>query len=652
MSSLALTLTESNISIANNTSDVTVSVTVKFTDGWWAISETGSSMSVTCNGTTKTLKFPAYNIGANGSKNLGSVKFTGIKHNSDGSKSVKASASWTVPYSGGYKVSGSASKTLTKIARASSIASISGNTLGSAVTVNITRLDSSFTHTVTYTLGSITRSYTNQGTSCTFTPPLSDATQFPNTVNTSASIKVQTFSGSNAIGIAVTKNFNMNLPESVKPTISPLAIRRIDNEVPESWGVYVRTISQAQITIEGQGIYGSTITAYNISGGGFSTSSTSLTSGRLNTAGTINFTANVKDSRGRSAQSVAAITVVDYSNPSVSVKAERCNSDGSLNADGTYALVTAEYTYASVNGNNAITEKKMEVASYSNTIFNSGKAVVIGGNLSVDSTYTVKVNVVDRLGRSASAQAIIPTGAVTLDFKAGGKGIAFGKVAEQDQLIDSIWPIRSSSYLQAENLTCGKSSYNKTNIELYGATPFIDFHYNSSNADYTSRIIESASGTLSLNNVEAYSGSIKASNWFRSRGSTGWYNEDYGGGIYMEDNTWVRVYNGKSFYCSNAIKAGGELSTSGNLNPMGTINGPALRCGYVNITPVANTPTSIHVSVSFSGQPRLSVTGHSTVIGSTLKGVGTANASTSGFDIYVYRTNTTSTGINWIAVVG
>ena len=33
MSSLVLTLTESNSSVANNTSDVTVAVTVKFTDG-------------------------------------------------------------------------------------------------------------------------------------------------------------------------------------------------------------------------------------------------------------------------------------------------------------------------------------------------------------------------------------------------------------------------------------------------------------------------------------------------------------------------------------------------------------------------------------------------------------------------------------------
>jgi hypothetical protein len=41
-----------------------------------------------------------------------------------------------------------------------------------------------------------------------------------------------------------------------------------------------------------------------------------------------------------------------------------------------------------------------------------------------------------------------------------------------------------------------------TSIEIFGSstqqTPFIDFHYNNSTADYTSRIIESESGKLQI----------------------------------------------------------------------------------------------------------------------------------------------------------
>ncbi|MCE9679623.1 tail fiber domain-containing protein [Shewanella sp. AS1] len=43
--------------------------------------------------------------------------------------------------------------------------------------------------------------------------------------------------------------------------------------------------------------------------------------------------------------------------------------------------------------------------------------------------------------------------------------------------------------------------------------------------------------------------SVNCSNWFRSSGATGWYNGTYGGGIYMTDTTFVRVYGGKDFLC-------------------------------------------------------------------------------------------------------
>lgn len=56
-----------------------------------------------------------------------------------------------------------------------------------------------------------------------------------------------------------------------------------------------------------------------------------------------------------------------------------------------------------------------------------------------------------------------------------------------------------------------------------------------------------------------YSGSFYCGNWFRSSGATGWYNESYGGGIYMQDTTYIRTYNSKQFYCDSTITAGGNV---------------------------------------------------------------------------------------------
>ena len=49
-------------------------------------------------------------------------------------------------------------------------------------------------------------------------------------------------------------------------------------------------------------------------------------------------------------------------------------------------------------------------------------------------------------------------------------------------------------------------------VELYGATPFIDFHCANSNKDFTSRIIESKESVLSINGVTCSSSNLAANN--------------------------------------------------------------------------------------------------------------------------------------------
>lgn len=49
------------------------------------------------------------------------------------------------------------------------------------------------------------------------------------------------------------------------------------------------------------------------------------------------------------------------------------------------------------------------------------------------------------------------------------------------------------------------------------------------------------------------------SNWWRSTGNTGWWNETYSGGITMEDKTYVKVAGNKSFLIPNgSLKIGGN----------------------------------------------------------------------------------------------
>lgn len=80
--------------------------------------------------------------------------------------------------------------------------------------------------------------------------------------------------------------------------------------------------------------------------------------------------------------------------------------------------------------------------------------------------------------------------------------------------------------------------------------------------------LTSAVGTIHLNsetqvsNGELYvdsnvrASSVYTSNWFRSTGATGWYSQTYGGGIYMADSNWVRVYGGKNFFVEGRTQLG------------------------------------------------------------------------------------------------
>ena len=66
--------------------------------------------------------------------------------------------------------------------------------------------------------------------------------------------------------------------------------------------------------------------------------------------------------------------------------------------------------------------------------------------------------------------------------------------------------------------------------------------------------------------VDMNTNTIYASNWFRSRGTTGWYSEDYGGGWYMTDADWIRAYNGKGIRTNGNMFIGGYIQSNNIIN--------------------------------------------------------------------------------------
>lgn len=362
-----------------------------------------------------------------------------VTHKSDGSLSGYVKVYFDAPTTSGGWSPGSSScstgwTTCTTIARASSISGLSGNQLNSGVSVTIDRKSSSFTHKVEYKFvnsGWATAS-SNAATSCSFTPPLSLASQIPSATSGALTVRVTTYNGSTQIGSSVTKSINLSVPSTVVPNISGLTATRIDNGVPSSWGIYVKGISQVKITASGaSGSYGSTISGYSISGPGLYTNSSSGTSGQLSSTGTQTYTCTVTDSRGRKASKSVSITVVDYSYPSISMSVERCQSDGTKDASGTYLRVVINYEIASVSGKNSIASKSCSCNGVSNSSFASGTAFVLAANCSIGSHYVVNASIRDALGRTASASAEVSTAYRVLNVNKNKDGVAIGKFSEK-----------------------------------------------------------------------------------------------------------------------------------------------------------------------------------------------------------------------------
>lgn len=453
---LSVNWSESETNIANNTTKITANGSLSASNvGFDALYD-----SYAChlklywhdnNKNTDTLfatsgAFTTCGMGYGTRSVSGSITVT---HKSDGSLSGYVKVYFDAPTtSGGWSPSSSSCSTgwttCTTIARASSISGLSGNQLNSGVSVTIDRKSSSFTHKVEYKFvnSGWTTVSSNTATSCSFTPPLALASQIPSATSGALTVRVTTYNGSTQIGSSVTKSINLSVPSTVVPSISGLTATRIDNGVPSSWGIYVKGISQVKITASGaSGSYGSTISGYSISGPGLYTNSSSGTSGQLSSTGTQTYTCTVTDSRGRKASKSVSITVVDYSYPSISMSVERCQSDGTKDASGTYLRVVINYEIASVSGKNSIASKSCSCNGVSNSSFASGTAFVLAANCSIGSHYVVNASIRDALGRTASASAEVSTAYRVLNVNKNKDGVAIGKFSEK-----SAFEVNMNSY--------------------------------------------------------------------------------------------------------------------------------------------------------------------------------------------------------------
>lgn len=443
-----LTLTQVSQSVADNSSRVRI---------LWRSTQTGESY----NGYTKTATYevtaPGYELRDDVSYTLpkGTTKTIldrtlTIRHKADGTATVRVTTNMNTGISAGV-IKLDKSLTLDRIPRATTpTLSASSVYMGDKLTISLPRASSSFTHKLEYKFaGSGWVAITsNAGTSYTWTVPTSLANSLPISRSGQVTLRVTTMQGSTSIG-AKTLYFTAKVPADLVPTISTLTVTETDAEVLNSGvGRYIYGKSDIKITASASGVAGSDIVYYELTYGGKKYEdiykSTATWNIKPPAVGTdIKISVRAVDSRGsKSAAKTVTIDVYRYNRPAVSVlRAYRVNAAKEPADDGTQAVVEYAYSVTSLDGQNtanAVLSFAQSGASTFTTIRTStatseSRTHEVGVvYFSTDYEYDFRLVVKDIFGETYQTEVhtALPSGAVILDIKADGKGIALGKTAE------------------------------------------------------------------------------------------------------------------------------------------------------------------------------------------------------------------------------
>lgn len=456
--------------IAGNYSSVHVTAYLH-TNGYASMWGVSADATITINGES-AIEHPGINIGTNSAQKIWDHTYN-VGHNNDGTKTVGVKLSVGLN-TGGY---GSAMVAfdyrLPDIPRASSVSDMTG-TLGSAMTININRKVSSFTHTVKYYFGNLSGTIaTGVGTSCSWTPPLNLATQIPSASSGWGNITVDTYSGSTKIG-SKSAQLTLNVPTSMTPTLGSITLTDSNAAVKNllnTANTFAEIVSDIKVAFNSAtGVQGSTITDYHaeIVNKNQSTNANNGNLGLMKWNGSAQVKAWVVDSRGRSSNAVTtSITVLEYFLPTLTFTAIR--GDTNQSSDKIVVSRTAKIAPLKI-GNVQKNSFKLsfKTAPFGSTTYtaDTGAGVndkvtntltnskaTLSGTFDIGKSYEVYGVLEDALTSSGTVKAP-PVSPEKMVMGMAETAVSFGKFPENTNAVDSDWVFKyKNKEIQHHQLT-------------------------------------------------------------------------------------------------------------------------------------------------------------------------------------------------------
>lgn len=426
------------------------------TNGYASMWGVSADATITINGGS-AIEHPGINIGINSAQKIWDHTYN-VGHNNDGTKTVGVKLSVGLN-TGGY---GSAMVAfdyrLPDIPRASSVSDMTG-TLGSAMTININRKVSSFTHIVKYYFGNLSGTIaTGVGTSVSWTPPLNLATQIPSASSGWGNITVDTYSGSTKIG-SKSAQLTLNVPTSMTPSLGSITLTDSNTAVKNllnTANTFAEIVSDIKVAFNSAtGVQGSTITDYHaeIVNKNQSTNTNNGNLGLMKWNGSAQVKAWVVDSRGRSSNAVTtSITVLEYFLPTLTFTAIR--GDTNQSSDKIVVSRTAKIAPLRI-GNTQKNSFKLsfKTAPFGSTTYtaDTGAGVndkvtntltnskaTLSGTFDIGKSYEVYGVLEDALTSSGTVKAP-PVSPEKMVMGMAETAVSFGKYPENANAVDSDW---------------------------------------------------------------------------------------------------------------------------------------------------------------------------------------------------------------------
>ena len=448
-----LSLEQIGQSITNNTSKVRIK---------WTSQQTGSSYNnapgdkayyyITINGGTETEHTVAFTLPQNTTKTILDTTLT-VSHKADGTGSIKVRTWMDTEISAGV-ITQTKTLTLDTIPRASAVSAPSTGTLGTALKITIDRKSPSFSDKLYYKIGgnSAVQLTGYDGTAGTYswTPPVSLATNAPNSTQLVVTIITNTYNGSTYVGrseCAVT----LAIPASEVPSLT-VAVSDPTNVKTNYGGYFVQLRSKIKVTITGTGIQGSTIKAYSIKVGRTQGTGTIYTANAktgttdfLQFAGSAWVTCTVTDSRGRTATKSIEYTVKPYSVPTISsISATRCTQNGAANRTGEYGKVTFTAAITALSKKNTAAYK-VQYREYGTEAWTSVTPTIPEADkyapknittifpADTNKRYTVRVVATDAFSTSNSSMRDISASFVLQHLAKSKSSVGIGRLCDDDK---------------------------------------------------------------------------------------------------------------------------------------------------------------------------------------------------------------------------